>query len=125
MSAQLKVLPVILDSYFPLNLCCWIHQFIVVVCVGQLLTMFLHFSSQSPTKPETEITPGLLGDASLANREVLTWWGGLLAGKRASQLRITGAIPYWGATARFTFRGGEDTALGISSLRYLSSGSVN
>lgn len=42
-----------------------------------------------------------------------------------AQHRVTDPNLYWGATARFTFTDGEDTALGISILSYLSSGSVN
>lgn len=72
MSAQLKVHLVSLESFVTLNLCCRIPQFTVVVCLGQLLTMFLsHFSLQSPTKPKIAITSGPLGNSSLANRMVL------------------------------------------------------
>lgn len=82
MSAQLKVHLVSLDRSVALSLCCRIPQFTVVVCLGQLLTMFLsHFSLQSPTQPKPVVTAGPLGSSSLANREVLTGQGGLLAGR--------------------------------------------
>lgn len=48
MSVQLKVQLLSLESSVPFNLCCWIQQLLVVVCLWQLLTWFLlYFSSES------------------------------------------------------------------------------
>lgn len=115
MSIQLKVRLLSLESSVPFNLCCWIQQLLVVVCSWQLLTWFLlYFSSESKKNPETEITVVALINTSRSNREVLTWEGRILTGKRTSQHWTPGPCPYWGATARFMFTSEEETALGIS-----------
>ena len=52
--------------------------------------------------------------------------GSDMVGRIASREEGFSAQDHWSkSTARLTFTDGEDTALGISSLRYLSSGSLN